>query len=127
MGQRLFAVDGFAGFHRIDGHGPVPMLWGRHNDVIDVLVFEQFAVIGFGMVGLNGGLGLLGPRFPAVGHAHRVQVVFLFEVVDDSHVGFADDSTADEPDSESVVGSDDARIAFGRQLAHGRRCDSGGR
>jgi hypothetical protein len=79
------------------------------------------------MVGLNGGLGFFGPGFPTIGHAHRVQVVFLFEVVDDSHVGFADDSTADEPYSESVVGSDNACIAFGRQLAYGRRCDSGGR
>ena len=44
--QRLLAVDVLAALQRLDGHQGVPVVGSGDGDGVDVLVFEQFAVVG---------------------------------------------------------------------------------
>ena len=51
------------------------------------------------MVSLDGCLALFGPRLPAVSDAHWLEIVFLFEVIDHTHVSLANHPATDEPNS----------------------------
>ena len=82
MRHRLFAIDGLAGIQRVDRHAAVPMLGRGDRDVIDFLDFQQLAIVLHRLRRADGLCSLLGPRQPAIGHGHGLDVVRLFQLVD---------------------------------------------
>ena len=46
--KRFFDIDVFAGLHGIDGLSTVLMVWRGDDDGVDLVVFEQSAVIAVG-------------------------------------------------------------------------------
>ncbi len=118
MGHGLFAVDVLAGAGGIDGHGGVQVVGGGDDDKVDVLVFEQAAVVA---VGLGAGAlgGALGALVEDVANSGDLDVFDFghFEQLGNV-IAEPTDAAADDARAEARRGAEDTR---GRQGGSGER------
>src|SRR5438128_3120010 len=101
----------FAGVHRIDRNAGVPMIDGRDRYRVDVLSFEQLAVIvegfdlGAGILALDASLSFLEPFLPDVADSRLDDIILASMRFLRSDVRHALPAHADIGDDDPVVGA----------------------
>ena len=112
VGDRLLAVDVFAGAHRRDGDGHVPMVGRADHHGVDILTVENLAVV---EVEDRVGRGVLGFGFQAARFIHVAagDDLVLFGELQLAQQILAAAAGADGADAYAVVGAQNSAVRRG--------------
>ena len=117
--ERLFDVDILAGGAGHDGEHGVPVIRAGYDDAIDVLVLIHLA-----KVAVTLGIGVLQvcqsffkPRLVDIAERDAIDLREGFLEIRD--VLFADESEADEADTDAIIGPEDPVVGSRGQGGHG--------
>src|SRR5688572_4288674 len=107
MRERLFAINMLAALHRVDGNPAVPVVRGGDQHSLNILSFEQLAVIQIAF-----GLGdVLCTRQPALVHIADRYDLDVFRVAPLNEVAYvtgAHSAAANHADADTIVGTQHA-------------------
>src|SRR5262249_41832794 len=115
---RVFAVAVFARLHRVDRDFGVPVVGGRDQDRVHVLVVEHLAVVA---VPLDPARLLCPLEPPAIDVADRddLDIVLLGPFDEPAQVAAAHAATADDGHADAVIGAEDAARGQGQGPGRG--------